>query len=154
MEARLCFVGRGLMENRSGLIVDARLTRVSGHAERLAALDMIRHFADRPIAITLGADAANFIEELRTMNARAARSAEYQPATLGDRSANDPSLRLYGEPADPQADRGGLRLDQHCRGPAQDQAQGPAQGRLGLYFRCGGLQPGAGAAADCGSAMT
>src|SRR6266851_4023325 len=34
MEARLCFIGHGLMENRSGLIVDARLTRVSGHAER------------------------------------------------------------------------------------------------------------------------
>jgi transposase len=41
MEAKLCFIGHGLMENRSGLIVDARLTRVSGHAERLAALDMI-----------------------------------------------------------------------------------------------------------------
>src|SRR6516225_3276033 len=36
MEARLCYIGHGLMENRSGLIVDARLTRVSGHAERLA----------------------------------------------------------------------------------------------------------------------
>ena len=43
MEARLCFIGHGLMENRSGLIVDARLTRVSGHAERLAALDMVQH---------------------------------------------------------------------------------------------------------------
>ena len=42
MEARLCFIGHGLMENRSGLIVDARLTRVSGHAERLAALDMVK----------------------------------------------------------------------------------------------------------------
>ncbi|NIT67852.1 MAG: IS5/IS1182 family transposase, partial [Gemmatimonadetes bacterium] len=41
MEAKLCFIGHGLMENRSGLIVDARLTRVSGHAERLAALEMI-----------------------------------------------------------------------------------------------------------------
>ena len=74
MEATLCFIGHGLMENRPGLIVDARLTRVSGHAERLAALDMIRHFADRPIAITLGADkgydAADFVEELRTMNVR------------------------------------------------------------------------------------
>jgi transposase len=74
MEAKLCFIGHGLMENRSGLIVDARLTRVSGHAERLAALDMVRHFADRPIAVTLGADkgydAADFVEELRTMNVR------------------------------------------------------------------------------------
>jgi transposase len=74
MEARLCFIGHGLMENRSGLIVDARLTRVSGHAERLAALDMVQHVADRPCAITLGADrgydAADFVEELRGLNVR------------------------------------------------------------------------------------
>ncbi len=47
MEAKLCFIGHGLMENRSGLLVDARLTRVSGHAERLAALEMIEPLADR-----------------------------------------------------------------------------------------------------------
>jgi transposase len=74
MEAKLCFIGHGLMENRSGLIIDARLTRVSGHAERLAALDMLQHVADRPCAITLGADrgydAADFVEELRGMNVR------------------------------------------------------------------------------------
>jgi IS5 family transposase len=74
MEAKLCFIGHGLMENRSGLIVDARLTLVSGHAERLAALEMIEPCADRPRAITLGADkgydAADFVEELRTMNVR------------------------------------------------------------------------------------
>jgi len=74
MEAKLCYIGHGLMENRSGLIVDARLTLVSGHAERLAALDMIEPRADRPRAITLGADrgydAADFVEELRTMNIR------------------------------------------------------------------------------------
>jgi transposase len=74
MEARLCFIGHGLMENRSGLIVDVRLTRVSGHAERLAALEMIEPFAERPRAITLGADrgydAADFVEELRTLNVR------------------------------------------------------------------------------------
>jgi len=74
MEAKLCFIGHGLMENRSGLIVDARLTRVSGHAERLAALDMTEGFADRPRAVTLGADkgydATDFVEELRTINVR------------------------------------------------------------------------------------
>lgn len=74
MEATLCFIGHGLMENRSGLIVDARLTRVSGHAERLAALEMIEPRADRPCAITLGADrgydAADFVEELRMLNVR------------------------------------------------------------------------------------
>ena len=89
MEAKLCFIGHGLMENRSGLIVDARLTRVSGHAERLAALDMIEGVADRPRAITLGADkgydAADFVEELRAINVRphVARN------TSGRRSAID-----------------------------------------------------------------
>lgn len=74
MEAKLCYIGHGLMENRSGLIVDTRLTLVSGHAERLAALEMIEPHADGPRAITLGADkgydAADFVEELRTMNVR------------------------------------------------------------------------------------
>src|SRR5437763_10924881 len=74
MEAKLCFIGHGLMENRSGLIVEARLTRVSGHAERLAALEMIEGFADRPRVVTLGADkgydAADFVEELRAVKVR------------------------------------------------------------------------------------
>ena len=60
--------------HRSTTDPDARLTRVSGHAERLAALDMIEPRADRPRAITLGADrgydAADFVEELRTRNVR------------------------------------------------------------------------------------
>ena len=72
--AKLCFIGHGLMENRSGLIVDCRLTLVSGHAERLAALEMIEGHADRPRAITLGADkgydAADFVDDLREMNVR------------------------------------------------------------------------------------
>jgi transposase len=74
MEARLCFIGHGLMENRSGLIVGTRLTRVSGHAERLAALDLIAPHGDRPRAVTLGADkgydAKDFVMELRELNVR------------------------------------------------------------------------------------
>lgn len=72
MEAKLCFIGHALMENRNGLFVDARLTKVSGHAERLAALDMIEPHADRPHAITLGGDkgfdSADFVMELREIN--------------------------------------------------------------------------------------
>src|SRR5437764_4940241 len=74
MEAKLCFIGHALMENRSGLIVDTRLTRVSGHAERLAALDMLQGFADRPSALPIGGeqgyDAGDLVEELRTINVR------------------------------------------------------------------------------------
>jgi transposase len=71
-EARLCFMGHALMENRSGLIVDACLTEASGHAERVAALAMIELRADRPGRITLGADKGydteDFVNELRSMN--------------------------------------------------------------------------------------
>jgi transposase len=70
-EAKLCFIGHGLMENRHGLLVDACLTPADGHAERVAALAMIEPRADRPHAITLGADKAydaeDFVNELRSM---------------------------------------------------------------------------------------
>jgi transposase len=74
MEAKLCFLGHTLMENRSGLIVDTRLTAADGHAERIAALSMIEERADRPRAISLGADKAydaeDFVNELKSMNVR------------------------------------------------------------------------------------
>jgi transposase len=71
-EARLCFMGHALMENRNGLVVDTCLTEADGHAEREAALAMIEPRADRPGRITLGADkgydAEDFVNELRSMN--------------------------------------------------------------------------------------
>jgi transposase len=97
MEAKLCFIGHGLMENRSGLIVDTRLTRVSGHAERLAALDMIAPLADRPRAISLGADrgydAADFVEELRTLNVRphVAQNTNRRRSAIDKRTTRHPS---------------------------------------------------------------
>jgi len=100
MEAKLCFIGHGLMENRSGLIVDARLTRVSGHAERLAALAMIEPWADRPRAITLGADkgydAADFIEELRTLNVRphVAQTTSRRRSALDGRTTRHPGYGM------------------------------------------------------------
>ena len=70
-EAKLCFIGHGLMENHHGLLVDACLTPADGHAERVAALAMIEPRADRPRAVTLGADKAydaeDFVNELRSM---------------------------------------------------------------------------------------
>ena len=64
-------MGHALMENRNGLVVEACLTPADGHAERVAALHMIEPHADRPQAITLGADKAydaeDFVNELRSM---------------------------------------------------------------------------------------
>ena len=68
--AMRCFMGHTLMENRSGLIVQADLTRADGHAERRAALDMIhRHSPGSTRRLTLGADkgydSADFVAALR-----------------------------------------------------------------------------------------
>ena len=68
--AILCFMGHTLMENRSGLIVQADLTQADGHAERRAALAMIhRHAPGSTRRLTLGADkaydSADFVVDLR-----------------------------------------------------------------------------------------
>lgn len=95
-EARLCFIGHGLMENRSGLLVDSCLTPAGGHAERVAALAMIEPRADRPRAITLGGDkgydAEDFVNELRSMKVtpHVARN------TSGRRSAIDGRTTRHG----------------------------------------------------------
>jgi hypothetical protein len=71
-EAKLCYMGHALMENRNGLVVEASLSHADGHAERNAALAMIELRADRPARITLGADkgydAEDFVNELKSMN--------------------------------------------------------------------------------------
>jgi transposase len=67
-EAKLAFLGHVLMENRNGLVVNARLTEASGYAERDAALEMVAELPEGG-RITLGADRgfdeAGFIDALR-----------------------------------------------------------------------------------------
>ena len=56
------------MENRSGLIVDTRLTETNGTAERTVALELIREIPAGP-RLTLGTDAGyntrDFVRALR-----------------------------------------------------------------------------------------
>jgi transposase len=70
-EARLCYLGHLLTENRNGLIVRAELTTATGTAEREAALRMVRTKAGRK-RITLGGDknfdTHDFVVKLRQMN--------------------------------------------------------------------------------------
>ncbi len=68
-EAKLCFLGHVLMENRHGLVVNTRLTPATGTAEREAAIALVD---GRPTTrrITLGGDknydTQAFIQDLRT----------------------------------------------------------------------------------------
>jgi len=67
-EAKLCYLGHLLMENRNGLVVNTRLTQATGRAEREAALAMVGDIPGYG-RVTLGADkgydARAFVHHLR-----------------------------------------------------------------------------------------
>ena len=97
-EAKLCFMGHALMENRNGLVVDACLTEADGHAEREAALALIEPRADRPGRITLGADkgydAEDFVNELRSMNVTPHVAAKVTGSTIDGRTTRHEGYAL------------------------------------------------------------
>jgi len=69
-EAKLCYLGHLLTENRHGLIVDARVTAATGTAERVAALTMLGGLPDGG-RITVGGDknydTRDFVRSTREM---------------------------------------------------------------------------------------
>jgi transposase len=70
-EAKLGFTGHLLMENKNGLIVDARLTLATGTAEPDAALDMLGELAGsgkKTVGADKNYDTAAFVAAARTLN--------------------------------------------------------------------------------------
>ncbi len=69
-EAKLCFTGHVLMENRNGLVVDVALTQATGTAERDTALDMLDGVPGAH-RVTVGADKGydtkDFVTRCRSM---------------------------------------------------------------------------------------
>ena len=139
------------MENRSGLLVDACLTRADGHAERVAALHMIEPRADRPAAVTLGADkgydAEDFVNELRSMNV----TPHVAQNTSGRRSAIDGRTTRHGGYAVSQRIR--KRIEEAfgwiktVAGQEKTQVPRRRAGRLRLHLRRRSLRSGAAAEA-------
>src|SRR5215510_3369779 len=70
-EAKLCYAGHVVMENRNGLAVDGQITKATGTAERDAALDMLADIAGDQ-RVTVGTDKAydthDFVAKTRAMN--------------------------------------------------------------------------------------
>ena len=67
-EAKLCYAGHVLMENRNGLVVDHRLTPATGTAERGAAQEMIENVPTTgPITVAgdKNYDTADFVRKVR-----------------------------------------------------------------------------------------
>jgi hypothetical protein len=94
-EARLCFIGHALMENRHGLLVDGRVSEAGGTAERDQAALMI---ADRPgrhritVAGDKGFDTTGFVAGMRTLNAtpHVARNTANRRSAIDGRTTRHP----------------------------------------------------------------
>jgi hypothetical protein len=125
-------MGHALMENRSGLVVQAHLSQASGTAEREAAIHMVnRQSPGSSRRITLGADkgydAASFVDDLRQMavtphiakNDAVTKTGKRRRGAIDARTTRHPG---YGVSQRAQADRRSLRLGEDSRRPHQDEA--------------------------------
>ena len=97
-EAKLCFMGHALMENRSGLIVETETTQADGFGERRAALAMITRRCPGESQITLGADkgydTADFVADLRAMNVTPHVAAKVKGSALDRRTTRHASYAV------------------------------------------------------------
>ena len=98
-EAKLCYQGHVLMENRYGLAVDAELTQASGYAERDAAVMMLARRA-QPGRVTLGADkaydTADFVARLRELSVtpHVAQNTSNRSSAIDERTTRHPGYRV------------------------------------------------------------
>ena len=98
-EAKLCFMGHVLMENRNGLIVSPQLTTATGTAEREAADDMVGNLRGRH-RITVGADKAydtqDFVQSLRSLKAtpHVAQNCNGRKSTIDGRTTRHPGYAI------------------------------------------------------------
>lgn len=87
-EAKLCYMGHVLMENRNGLVVDAEVTAATGKAEREAALSMLEQVSGSG-QVTVGADKGydtkDFVAQARALDV----TPHVAQNTSGRRSAID-----------------------------------------------------------------
>ena len=124
-EAKLCHMGHVMIENRNGLIVDARVTEANGTAERETALDMIADNA-RP-GSTVGGDknydTADFVAGCRELGCtpHVSQNNTNRRSAIDERTTRHPGYRLstihrkrIEEPFGWIKTIGGLRKTRHC----------------------------------------
>ena len=98
-EAKLCFMGHVLMENRHGLVVSPRLTQSTGTAEREAAADMVEGVPGRR-RITVGGDKAydnrEFVQSLRALKAtpHVAQNCNGRKSAIDSRTTRHPGYAV------------------------------------------------------------
>lgn len=130
-EAKLCHMGHLMIENRNGLIVDARVTEANGTAERETALEMIEDNA-RP-GSTVGGDknydTADFVAGCRERGCtpHVSQNNTNRRSAIDGRTTRHPGYRLstvsrkrIEEPFGWMKTVGGLRKTRHCGRPLVD----------------------------------
>jgi transposase len=99
-EATLAFSGHLLMENRNGLIVDARLTHATGTAEPEAALAMLGDLPDgghKTVGADKNYDTAQFVAAARALNVTphvAQNITPYRGSNIDARTTQHPGYRI------------------------------------------------------------
>jgi transposase len=98
-EAKLCFMGHVLMENRHGLVVSPRLTKATGTAEREAAVGLVEAVPGRH-SITVGGDKAydtqEFVQSLRALKAvpHVAQNCKGRKSAIDGRTTRHPGYAV------------------------------------------------------------
>jgi len=97
--AKLSYLGHLLMENRSGLVVGAKVTQATGTAEREAAVDLVMAL-NGTHRVTLGADknydTAGFVDDVRMaqVTPHVAQNDTRRRSAIDGRTTRHPGYRL------------------------------------------------------------
>lgn len=92
-EAKLCYAGHAMMENRNGLVVGATLTQATGKAEREAAMELICNvpgFEEITLGADKGYDVAEFVEGLRELNVVPHVASKSRSSAIDEQATRDP----------------------------------------------------------------
>ena len=129
-EARLCYAGHSLIENRHGLITQCELTQASGSAEREAGLRLLARERGRrrgrmSVAADRGYDTADFVAGVRALGVTPHVAAKKCSSAIDGRTSRHASYavslrrrKLIEEGYGWMKDVGGLRKLRH-RGQAK-----------------------------------
>src|SRR5437899_12683655 len=98
-EAKLCYTGHVLMENRNGLAVGSCVIPANGHAERAAALELLGAL-DREGRVTLGADKGydtrDFVTAVRLLGVtpHVAQNTTHRASAIDGRTTRHPGYAV------------------------------------------------------------
>jgi transposase len=96
-EAKLCYQGHVLMENRNGLVVQAKMTIASGTAERDVALELIERLPGtrrRTVGADKGYDTTDFVEALRRAKVTPHVAAKDKNSAIDGRTTRHQSYKI------------------------------------------------------------